>query len=95
MFSYIFCVFKCDNNILFLQNVKFHTQMPRRATKEDSIVIAELQVGPIEPGKSANWNQKMTIPPLPPSNLVNCGIIDLDYDLKVLLKNFTLNIFFL
>lgn len=69
--------------------------MPRRATKEDSIVIAELQVGPIEPGKSANWNQKMTIPPLPPSNLVNCGIIDLDYDLKVLLKNFTLNIFFL
>ncbi|XP_026466766.1 arrestin domain-containing protein 17-like [Ctenocephalides felis] len=83
---------ECDNNsnvavtslkFTLRKNVKFHTQMPRRATKEDSIVIAELQVGPIEPGKSANWNQKMTIPPLPPSNLVNCGIIDLDYDLKI------------
>lgn len=63
--------------------VAFHTNQPRRETKKDKITIATLTVGPVEAGGSQNWMQQMEIPPLPPSNLTNCGIIDLDYELKV------------
>lgn len=63
--------------------VAFHTNQPRRETKKDKITIAELTVGPVEAHASQTWQQQMVIPPLPPSNLVNCGIIDLDYELKV------------
>lgn len=59
------------------------TNQPRRETKKDKITIAELSVGPVEEHGSQTWQQKLDIPPLPPSNLVNCGIIDLDYELKV------------
>ena len=63
--------------------ISFHTHTPRRVTKQEQAVIATLAFGPVEPGKSNTWRQTMEIPPLPPSNLVNCGIIDLDYDLYV------------
>lgn len=59
------------------------TTQPRRETKKDKITIAELSVGPVDEHGSQTWQQKLDIPPLPPSNLVNCGIIDLDYELKV------------
>lgn len=59
------------------------TNQPRRETKRDKITIAELSVGPVEEHGSQTWQQKLDIPPLPPSNLVNCGIIDLDYEMKV------------
>lgn len=63
--------------------VTFHTQTPRNVTKKESSVISDLSFGPIDGGSSRTWNQQLEIPPLPPSNLVNCGIIDLDYDLYV------------
>jgi hypothetical protein len=63
--------------------IEFHTHTPRRVTKKDKIVICELQVGPVEANGSQTWQQKMEIPPLPPSNLTNCGVIDLTYDLRV------------
>lgn len=83
---------ECDNasnvkvnslKFILRKVVSFHTNQPRRETKKDKITIAELSVGPVEAAASNTWNQQMEIPPLPPSNLVNCGIIDLDYEIKV------------
>ncbi|EDS30991.1 arrestin domain containing 4 [Culex quinquefasciatus] len=61
----------------------FHVMTPRRETKKKKEVISEISVGPVEGGNSQTWSQHIQIPPLPPSNLVNCGIIDVDYDIKV------------
>lgn len=63
--------------------VVFKTNVPRHDTKKEKVTIAELSVGPVEAHGSKNWAQTMEIPPLPPSNLMNCNIIDLDYELKV------------
>ncbi|XP_037038639.1 arrestin domain-containing protein 17 [Bradysia coprophila] len=85
---------ECDNasnvkvnaiKFILRKVVAFHTNQPRRETKKDKITIAELSVGPVDEHGSQTWQQKLDIPPLPPSNLVNCGIIDLDYELKVIL----------
>lgn len=69
--------------VLLRKVVVFKTNAPRRDTKREKTTIAELAVGPVEQNGSQTWNQTITIPSLPPSNLANCGIIDLDYDLKV------------
>lgn len=45
--------------------------------------MTEVSKGPVEAGGSANYEQCLDIPPLPPSNLANCRIIDLEYNLKV------------
>jgi len=46
-------------------------------------VVARVSKGPIEAGKIADYEQYLDIPATPPSNLANCGIIDLEYNLKV------------
>lgn len=63
--------------------VTFRATTPTTDTKTEEIVIAEVGKGPIEGGGIADYEQKLDIPPLPPSNLTNCGIIDLEYNLKV------------
>lgn len=65
------------------KTVVFKTNHPRVDQKRDRITISEVSVGPVEEHSSKNENFNVEIPSLPPSNLMNCGIIDLDYDLKV------------
>lgn len=67
----------------FRKRISFHVHQPKRATKKEHEVIEELTMGPIDAGQSRSWEQKIQVPALPPSNLVNCGIIDLDYEIKV------------
>lgn len=61
----------------------FTVTNPNKSTKKDKITIGELMLGPVEPHATTNWTEMLKVPPLPPSNLNNCSIIDLDYDLKV------------
>ncbi|XP_023159769.2 arrestin domain-containing protein 17 isoform X2 [Drosophila hydei] len=63
--------------------VTFHTNQPRSEKRESKVVIAQLSVGPVNAGESHTFSQQMEIPALPPTNLLNCGIIALDYDLHV------------
>lgn len=74
--------------IVLRKIVVFKTNTPRRDIKKDKITIAEISVGPVEAHGSKTWQQNIEIPPLPPSNLINCGIIDLDYELKVCFFNY-------
>ncbi|EDV91347.1 arrestin domain-containing protein 17 [Drosophila grimshawi] len=63
--------------------VTFRTNQPRSEKREAKVIIAQLSVGPVEAGQSNSYRQQITIPALPPTNLLNCGIISLDYDLHV------------
>lgn len=63
--------------------VTFRATTPRTDTKTDEMVVAEISKGPVEAGGTAEYQQHLDIPPLPPSNLANCHIIDLEYNLKV------------
>lgn len=83
---------ECDNasnvgitavKFVLRKRVTFHTQQPRAERKETKTVISELSVGPVGAGETRTFTQQLEIPALPPTNLVNCGIIALDYDLFV------------
>jgi len=66
-----------------VQIVTFHATTPHMDTKKEEIVVTEISKGPVEAGGTTDYEQHLDIPPLPPSNLANCGIIDLEYNLKV------------
>lgn len=68
---------------LFRKHLAFHTSAPRM-TKRDVKTIGELAIGPFNKTEQRVVRQSLDIPPLPPSNLDNCGIIDLHYDLQVI-----------
>ena len=61
----------------------FRATTPHMDTKKEEIVVTEISKGPVEAGGTTDYEQHLDIPPLPPSNLANCGIIDLEYNLKV------------
>ncbi|KYQ55050.1 Arrestin domain-containing protein 3 [Trachymyrmex zeteki] len=63
--------------------VTFRATTPHTDTKKEEIVVTEVSKGPVEAGGTTDYEQHLDIPPLPPSNLANCGIIDLEYNLKV------------
>lgn len=63
--------------------MNYRATSPSTSTRKTKDVILTVQEGPAPAGTTKNWNLTMEIPPIPPSNLVNCNIIDLDYDLKV------------
>ncbi|XP_012225775.1 arrestin domain-containing protein 17 isoform X2 [Linepithema humile] len=55
-----------------------------RVYKKEEFVISEISKGPVEARGTADYEQHLDIPPLPPSNcLDNCSIIDIEYKLKV------------
>lgn len=56
---------------------------PHTDTKTEEILVAEVGKGPIAAGATIDYEQRLDIPSVPPSNLANCGIIDLEYNLKV------------
>jgi len=66
----------------FRKHVSFHTMAPRM-TKKVVQVLGELTIGPFLKNEQRTVRQSLDIAALPPSNLDNCGIIDLHYDLSV------------
>jgi hypothetical protein len=45
--------------------------------------VAEVSKGPVGGNETTSYEQNLEVPSIPPSNLNNCGIIDLEYKLKV------------
>lgn len=66
----------------FRKHTAFHTTSPKM-TKKNVNSIGELALGPFNKGEQRTIRQSLEIPPLPASNMINCGIIDLHYDLYV------------
>lgn len=61
----------------------FRATTPHSDSRTEEIVVTEVSKGPVEAGGSADYEQHLDVPALPPSNLANCRIIDLEYNLKV------------
>ena len=52
--------------------------------KQESKQIGKLTEGPVEAGECFSWEgQQFVLPPLPPSRMVGCDIIDIKYVLQV------------
>ncbi|CRK99588.1 CLUMA_CG012900, isoform A [Clunio marinus] len=66
----------------FKKHTAFHTTAPKM-TKKNEKVVGELAIGPFNKSEQRTVRQSLDIPPLPPSNLDNCGIIDLHYALDI------------
>lgn len=63
--------------------VTFYARTPRSDEKREKLTVAEVSRGPVEPGTTLSYDENLTVPPLPPSNLSHCGIINLEYNLKI------------
>ncbi|KAK7866141.1 hypothetical protein R5R35_004789 [Gryllus longicercus] len=63
--------------------VSFKATSPSNTVKKDKITIVDHKFGGVTGNSSKTWTEQIVIPPLPPSNLMNCNIIDLSYDMKV------------
>lgn len=63
--------------------ITFIATSPYGSSREEEITIEEVTFVAVSPNNSNTATQNMTIPPLPPSDLDNCEIIDLSYYLKV------------
>lgn len=89
-------VVECDNasnvtansiKVQLRKCVTFQTRQPRVEKKKEKLTIAEVTFdGAVPGGESKTWTPTLQIPALPPSNLINCGLIDLDYEVKVLVE---------
>ena len=63
-----------------IQDVTFRAT---NGTKKTARILQEVRRGPIEEGSSDTWNgQPLSIPPVPPSGLGGCRIIDVSYRLE-------------
>lgn len=69
--------------IILRKRVEFRTQHPRVESRIEKAVINEFSVGPVGKNETKNMQQNIEIPSLPPTNMENCGIIKVDYELKV------------
>ncbi|GJQ81950.1 hypothetical protein Trydic_g20415 [Trypoxylus dichotomus] len=67
--------------VKFQQDITFCSQFPSRAVKKDTKVFGKMKLGSVNGKDSKTWNQMLLIPPLPPSSLGYCSIIQSEYQL--------------
>lgn len=66
-----------------LQIVTYSATTPRSEKKVVELTVSEVSKGPVNGNETTNYEQKVDVPPLPPSFLNHCGLIDLEYKLLV------------
>ncbi|KAJ8674402.1 hypothetical protein QAD02_005664 [Eretmocerus hayati] len=69
--------------LALLKVITYSATTPRSEKKVVELKVAEVSKGPVGGNETTSYEQSLDVPPLPPSNLQNCGIIDLEYQLKV------------
>ncbi|KRT85285.1 hypothetical protein AMK59_168, partial [Oryctes borbonicus] len=67
--------------IKFQQHTTFHSHYPNRSVKREVKVFEKMKLGAVSGKDSKTWNQMLQIPPLPPSSLGYCSIIESEYQL--------------
>ena len=63
----------------------YYSQYPRREKKQITEELETININSTVVRNTKNWIQKIVVPPLPPSNIVHCSIMDLDYDILVII----------
>lgn len=75
---------KVDNlRVILRKRIEFRTQHPRVESRIEKATINEFSLGAISTNESRIDSKNIEIPPLPPTNMENCGIIKVDYEIKV------------
>ena len=69
--------------IVLTQVVSFKSTYPSSKTRVTEDVIFSTNLGPMGAHSSTKHVPKLVVPVLPPSNMPNCSIIDLHYELQV------------
>lgn len=64
--------------VLF-QRITYETKKPVHDVK----TVVEVEGGAVKAGKELEWKEQIIIPPLPQSSLVGCGLIKIEYYVKV------------
>lgn len=65
-----------------MKSLDFHARTPYNTTKTDKAVVkVEQNMGPF--GPQADITSRLQVPPIPPSQLEYCSIIDQKYSLRV------------
>ncbi|KAG5321733.1 ARRD3 protein, partial [Acromyrmex heyeri] len=64
------------------RSLEFHAKSPYSSTKTDKAILkAEQRMGPF--GEQADIPSRLQVPPIPPSHLEYCSIIDQKYSLRI------------
>ncbi|XP_026282832.1 arrestin domain-containing protein 2 [Frankliniella occidentalis] len=71
-------------NCVLRKEVTWHARDPIHKTQKTKTTLGELAVDDeVKPHESKSFSKDIIVPAIPPSNLANCGIIDLEYILKI------------
>lgn len=71
-------------NCVLRKEVTWHARSPRHQTRVTKAVLADIAVDDaVHAHDTKCFSKDIVVPPVPPSNLSNCGIIDLEYALKI------------
>lgn len=71
----------CDIKLIKVET--YHSHTPHKSTHSRIDEIASITTDGLEPGEQATFCEEIEVPPLPPSDLTNCSLIDIDYKLTV------------
>ena len=76
--------------ILFLQTIQYVTRS--KVMDTETRELSSVSRGKIRPQETDDWkNEKLFVPPLPPTNLRGCHLIRIQYDVFVSQEQFTYN----
>jgi hypothetical protein len=72
------------SEVVLKQTITYRTSPGGGKTKSEIIKLLTLPRGPIAAGGDDAWNDvQILVPEIPPSNLLGCGLISINYSLVV------------
>lgn len=75
-----------DVKISLKKIILYHSQTPSKKTKAETLSETEVRCGGVEKRNKAKYDQKIVIPPVPPSNMNYCQVINVEYEIHVTAK---------
>lgn len=64
----------------------YNSQTPRKHSKEQVLCETEIRAGKVQKQSRVKLDQKILIPPVPPSNLNYCRVLNVGYEVHVIAK---------
>lgn len=81
-----------DVKISLKKVIRYNSQVPTMKTKEEVMTEAEIRHGQVKRYSKHNFIQQLTIPPVPPSNINYCRVLNVTYEVQVKCKGPTFSI---
>lgn len=75
-----------DIKITLKKIILYNSQTPIKKTKEEILTEAEMRCGGILKRNKGKFEQKLLIPPVPPSNVNYCRVLNVSYEVHVTAK---------